>query len=87
MVIDSQTKHTRVDQLQPCPEHNNTTTQLQKYYEPHATKSALDDEDSNNAVNPFLFVDHDGSDLESNQNTSLLDELAHQPHHNYRQPK
>jgi len=35
----------------------------------HATESVMDDEHLNNALNPFLFVDHDGthgSDPESN---------------------
>ena len=61
MVVDSQTKRAHVDQLQPCPEHNSTTTQSQKY---NTTESVLDNEHLNNALNPFLFVDHDGSDPE-----------------------
>ena len=63
MVVDGQVKQARVDHLQPWPEHNVESDNLQESQKPHDTSSsALCDEDTNNTFHLFIISGNDAID-------------------------
>ena len=64
MVVVGQVKQAHVGHLQPWPEHNVESDNLQESQEHHDTSSsALCDEDTDNTFHPFIISDNDAIDL------------------------